>query len=90
MDKDRKKPAVDPAEKQSRRGVQLSFDKVAESDQSFLSFFAEVRKISSQSITLRNEGGTAVYFEWKKKSPEIPFNFEKEDHADYFFIHSVV
>ena len=45
--------------------------------------------ISSQSLTLTNEGTTTVYFEWKKEKPNIPFTFESEDYADYFHIHNV-
>lgn len=67
----------------------LSFDKVALHDQTFLSFFAKVGNIASQSLTLHNEGSTSVYFQWMKEMPNKPFSFEPEDHEDYFHIHNV-
>ena len=89
MDRTESPAAVESYDKVKRKSVMLAFDRVGLSYQSFLSFFASVSKISSQSLSLRNEGETAVYFEWKKHKPKIPFDFEIEDHADYFHIHNV-
>lgn len=57
--------------------------------QTFLSFFAKVGNISSQSLTLRNDGSTVVYFQWMRETPNKPFSFEPEDHEEYFHIHNV-
>lgn len=70
--------------------VSLSFDKVRLIfDKTFLNFFAGVGKISTQSLTLTNRGKTTVYFDWKRGAPNILFEFEKTDYAEYFHIHNV-
>lgn len=67
----------------------LSFNKVRLPEQTFLSFFAKVGNIASQSLTLHNEGTTSIYFQWVKEVPNKPFSFEPEDNEDYFHIHNV-
>lgn len=70
--------------------VSLAFDKVGMVfTKTFLNFFAGVGKISTQSLTLTNCGKTTVYFDWKRGPPNILFEFEKTDYAEYFHIHNV-
>lgn len=65
------------------QGPSLSADKV------HLSFVEFTGRIANDSLTISNNGTTAIYYKWKKVDLPVTFATTITDHEERFFCHYV-